>query len=574
MTFVDAFGFESLPSDASPAITVATNSSIQLLNIQQVPDATDYISRRLYRLDPGTGDYQLIAVLDATDIDYLDDGRVSQVILDDSRVGIRAKLDASLVIDPGMVFKFRGTRLELQAGTQLLAEGTDSQPIIFTSYADDRFGSGGTFDTNNDSDSPSGSLDPSPGDWSGIYAGPLSTISIDHASIAYGGGISLLEGGQARGFAALELQQADGRVTNSRFEFNDDAQAGSGPSDRFGRGSVTPATIFVRNEQPTIVGNVFADNQGSIIDIDANSMGANRKIDFGRQTGDLDRFEQLDDNFGPLIRLNRYAEINPDAEGTQVTGLEIRGGTLSRASVWDDTDIVHLVFGTISVGNIGSEGGLRLLSRSDESLVVKFTGGGSPYDDNIGTGLTATGALGNIADRIGGSLHIVGSPGFPVVLSSFQDDSVGAGLTPQGTSFTDSNGDGASRGAPNDWRGILLDQYSNDRNVDFILEQTITNEIAPGLNGTVTNAQVLGALATSTLAGNDQFRLGFEVEGLLSADNDVDTYSFTAEAGTQIWIDVDTTSLTLDSVVEILDSNGNVLARSDNSFDEVAGTPL
>ncbi len=220
------------------------------------------------------------------------------------------------------------------------------------------------------------------------------------------------------------------------------------------------------------------------------------------------------------------------------------------------------------------EGGLRLLSRSDESLVVKFTGGGSPYDDDFGTGLTASGSLGNIADRIGGSLHIVGSPGFPVVLTSFQDDTVGAGLTPQGTAFTDSNGDGPSRGAANDWRGILLDQYSNDRNVDFILEQTITNEIAPGLNGTVINAQVLGDLASSTLSGNEQFRLGFEVEGLLSADGDIDTYSFTAEAGTQIWIDVDNTSLTLDSVVEILDSNGNVLARSDNSFDEVAGTPL
>ncbi len=386
-------------------------------------------------------------------------------------------------------------------------------------------------------------------------------------------GSACWKGAKARAFAALELQQADGRVTNSRFEFNDDAQAGSGPSGRFGRGSVTPATIFVRSAQPIIVGNVFADNQGSIIDIDSNSMGANRKIDVGRQTGDLDRFAQLDDNFGPLIRLNRYAEINPDAQGTQISGLEIRGGTLAGPSIWDDTDIVHLLFGSITVGNVDSDGGLRLLSRSDESLVVKFSGGGSPYDDYVGTGLTASGSLGNDANRIGGTLQIVGSPGFPVVLTSFQDDSVGAGLTPQGTAFTDNNGNGPSRGAPNDWRGILLDQYSNDRNVDFILEKTITNEIAPGLNGTVTNAQVLGGLASSTLSGDDQFRLGFEVEGLLSNDVDVDTYSFTAEAGTQIWIDVDRTSLTLDSVVEILDANGNVLARSDNSFDEVVGTP-
>jgi hypothetical protein len=574
MTYVDADGFESLASAPSPSVTVAANSSVQLLNLSRVPDAGDYISRRLYRLDPTSGQYRLIVTLDSTDADYLDNGSSSAGILDDTRVGIRARLDASLVVDPGMVLKFRGTRFELQPGTQLLAEGTSAQPIIFTSYADDRFGSGGTFDTNNDRQSSSGSLVPSPGDWSGIYAGPNSTVSFDHSTVAYGGGISLLEGGQGRGFAALELQQADGRVTNSRFEFNANAQAGSGPVGRFGRLSVTEATIFVRGSQPTIVGNVFASNDGTIIDIDSDSMGANRKLDLGRQTGTIDRFAELDDNYGPLIRLNRYADIDPAAAGTQFTGLEIRGGILAGPSVWDDTDIVHLLFNSITVGNIHSEGGLRLISRSDESLVVKSTGPGSPYDDRFGTGLIASGTLGNAADRIGGYLHIVGTPGFPVVLTSFQDDSVGAGLTPQGTAFTDSNGDGvASRAFPNDWRGILLEQNSNDRNVDYVLEQTITNEVAPGLNGTVTNAQVLGALARDTLSGNDQFRLGFEVEGLLSEDADVDTYSFTAEAGTQIWVDVDHTSLTLDTVVEILDANGNVLARSDNSFDEVTGAP-
>ena len=570
MTFVDESGFESLPSDASAPVTVAANSSVQLFNLPQVPDGSDYISRRLYRLDPGSGNYQLIALLDASGGNYLDDGSVSQGILDLGRAGIRGDLDASLVIDPAMVLKFQGTRIQLGLGTQLLAEGTAAQPIIFTSFADDRFGSGGTFDTNNDSDS----VAPSPGDWSGLYAGPNATVSLDHVTVAYGGGISLLAGGQGRGFAALELQDAEGRVTNSKFEFNADAQAGSGPSDRFGLGSVTPATIFVRDTQPIIVGNVFSGNQGSIIDIDVNSMVADRRIDIGRQTGDLDRFAKLDDNFGPLIRLNRYAERTATDVGTQISGLEIRGGTLTGHRIWDDTDIVHLLFNSVNVGNLIADGGLKLLSRSDESLVVKFTGGGSPYDDYFGTGLTASGSLTNDPNRVGGSLQIVGSPGFPVVLTSFQDDSVGAGLTPTGTAFTDNNGNGPSRGTPNDWRGILLDQYSNDRNVDFILEQTIGNEAAPGLNGTVTNAQVLGALATSTLTGNEQFRLGFEVEGRLSADNDVDTYSFTAEAGTQIWIDVDYTSLTLDSIVEILDSNGNVLARSDNSFAEFAGTPL
>ncbi|MGB7329055.1 MAG: tandem-95 repeat protein [Rubripirellula sp.] len=576
LVFVDGGGFESLASDPSATVTAAANSSIQLLNLQPVPTNSDYLSRRLYRLDPASGQYRLVATLDANASTFIDDGSTSQGVLDLTRDGIRGRLDASLVIDPGTVLKFRGSRLELGQGAQLLAEGTTAAPVVFTSYADDRFGSGGTFDTNNDNGSASGEIVASRGDWSGIYAAPTSFVSLDHATVAYGGGVSLLEGGQSRGFAALELQQAEARITNGRFEFNEDGQDGAGPVGRFGRLGITPSTIFVRDSQPTIVGNTFVDNRGTIIDIDSDSMTAERLVDLGRQTGVIERFESLDDNYGPLIRLNRYENVPATGVASrQITGLEIRGGVLSTESVWDDTDIVHLLFDTIEVNNLHSSGGLRLISRPDESLVVKLDGAGSPFSESSGTGLSATGALSSTADRVGGSIQIVGLPGSPVVLTSFLDDTVGAGLTPEGRQFTDNNGDSfGSRPEGNNWRSILLDQYSNDRNVDYILEQTITSETAPGLNGTVANAQVLGAIAPNVLSGDDQLRLGFEVEGFLQTDNDVDTYSFTAEAGTRIWVDIDKTSFTLDSVIEVLDANGNVLARSNNSFDEVAGTPL
>lgn len=576
LTFLDANGFESLASDVSSPVTTVNGSSIQLLNLQPVPNGSDYIGRRLYRLDPVLGDYFLVATLDANTSDFLDNGSRTPGALDLTRAGIRGRLDASLVIDPGTVLKFRGTRLELGQGTQLLAEGTNSAPIIFTSFADDRFGSGGTFDTNNDNGSATSEILPSRGDWSGIYAGPTSSVSLDYATVAYGGGVSLLAGGQSRGFAALELQQAEGRITNGRFEFNEDGQDGAGPVGRFGLLGITPSTIFVRNSQPVIVGNTFIDNRGSIIDIDSDSMTAERLVDIGRQTGDIERLESLDDNYGPLIRLNRYENVAATAiANRQITGLEIRGGVLSTESVWDDTDIVHLVYDTIEVGNLHSSGGLRLISRSNESLVVKFDGSGNPFSESTGTGLSATGTLSSINDRVGGSIQIIGLPGTPVVLTSLQDDTVGAGLRPDGSQFTDNNGDAfGSRPEGNDWRSILLDEFSNDRNVDYILERTITAENSPGLNGTVANAQVLGAIAPNILSGDEQLRLGFEVEGFLATDNDVDTYSFTAEAGTRIWVDIDRTSFTLDSVVEVLDANGNVLARSDNSFAEVAGQPL
>ncbi len=576
MTFVDAGGFESLPSDPSGQVTVGANSTVRLLNLPPVLSASDYVSRRLYRRDLVTGQYRLIANLDATSANYVDNGRTTQGVLDLTRAGIRGRLDASLVVDPGTVIKFRGARLELGQSAQLLAEGLPSNPVIFTSFADDRFGAGGTFDTNNDNNSPAGVTLPARADWSGIYAAATASVSLDFATVAYGGGVSLIDGGQSRGFAALELQQADGRVTNSRFEFNEDGQDGAGPVGRFGRLGVTQATIFVRGSQPTIVGNTFVDNRGTIIDIDSDSMTAERRVDLGRQTGDIDRFSTLDDNYGPLVRLNRYDIVPTDTvNNRQITGLEIRGGLLTTESVWDDTDIVHLLFDSVEVGNFHSQGGLRLISRPEESLVVKLTGAGSPFSPSSGTGLSATGSLTDIEDRIGGSVQIIGLPGAPVVLTSFADDTVGAGLKPDGSQFTDNNGDSfGSRPEANDWRSILFDQYSNDRNFDYILEQTLTAENAPGLNGSISNAQVLGELAPNVFSSDEQFRLGFEVEGFLSEEVDVDNFSFTAEAGTRIWLDVDRTNFNLDTVIEVLDANGNVIARSDNSFDEVAGAPL
>ncbi len=582
MTFVDRDGFESLAStDTFPFTVAASNSSIQLTSLPQVVPGGAYLSRRLYRATAGPNpEYRLVADLDGSTRNFTDRGAAGDSVLDLTRQGVRGRLDASLVMDPGLIMKFRGTRIELGQGTQLLAEGLASDPVVFTSSLNDEFGAGGTFDTNNDNGTATGAIAPSRGNWSGIYAGPTSNVSFDHVELSYAGGISLLEGGLARGFLPLELQQAEGRITNSRFAFNDDGQDGAGPAGRFGRLAVTPATIMVRGSQPIIVGNTFVDNHGSgnaasdrvsIIDIDIESMGANIRKDIGRQTGDIDRIAVLDDNHGPLIRFNRY--LNDPTSGIQLSGLEIRAGMITTATVFDDTDIAHLLFDNIEVGNFHSSGGLRLLSRPDESLVVKFAGSGTPNSATFGTGITASGASSGIDDRVGGMVHVIGLPGAPVILTSINDDTAGAGLKPDGSQFTDHDGDGTnSRPFANDWRGLLFDQFSNDFNMPVLPELELSTEVAPGLNSTVDNAQFLGELAQNLSTGDHVRRLGFEVDGYLSGANDIDVYSFIGSPGTQVWIDVDTTTFTLDTVIELLDENGNVLARSDNSFAETALT--
>ena len=590
LTYVDADGFESLASDPfDVTIPLAlTNASVELTALPTVGGTSEYVSRRLYREDPATpGEFYLVAYLDAGSVSFIDDGSRQDAFLDPAHQGIRGRVDASLVMDAGLIVKLRGSRIELGHGTQFLAEADATNPVIFTSSLDDRYGVGGTFDTNNDE----GETTASRGDWSGIYAGPNSTLSFDNVILANAGGISLLRGGLARGFAPIELTQAEGRITNSRFETNDTGQDGAGPAGRFGllslngvsvtdpanRSHVRDAisTIMVRGSQPVIVGNTFYDNRGTIINIDIESLGANHRVDPGRATGEIDRFSGLDDNYGPLVRQNRYENVvfqgvNQNDSNSQLSGLEVRGGHITTETIFDDTDIAHLVFDTIEVGNFHSSGGLRLMSRPDESLVVKFSGLGTPNSANEGTGITASGEVGN-TDRIGGAVHVLGLPGAPVVLTSIHDDSVGAGMSPDGSSFTDHDGDGvATRAMPNDWRGLFLDQNSNDNNILVLPELELLTEVPPGLNSSVDNAQYLGELAKDVITANHARRAGFEVQGYLGGSTDIDAYSFTASPGTPVWVDIDATSFALDTVIEILDAEGNVLARSDNSFAETA----
>ncbi|MEM6979149.1 MAG: hypothetical protein AAF539_05725, partial [Planctomycetota bacterium] len=620
LTFVDADGVETPATSVLDALTVQIdlNDMVTLQNLPAASLSEGFVGRRLYRASvesrvesteaPGTfirtfGDFELVTQLDASSTEFVDDGSVIGGTLTINEIdeavqlGRRGRLDGSLVVDPGAVVKLTGSRIELGPGTKIIAEGTEQLPVVFTSILDDRFGAGGTFDTNNDADTITGNAEPGRGNWAGLYASSNANVSLDHATIAYGGGVSSLAGGFAKGFAALEVHQANARVTNSRFEFNEDGQGGSSARGRNGRLSTDPSTIFIRGSQPIIVGNEFVDNHGSIIEIDIDSMTIDNVIDLGRQTDGLDRFVALDDNQGPLVRLNRYDNVpsrsipnsfdSTDlANDRQITGMRIRGGNLVTEAVWDDTDIVHVLTDSVDVGNQQTRGGLLLKSRANESLVVKLGGTrgqfdtgaaefgpGTPNSPTIGTGLTATGSNSDTAGRIGGSVHIVGLPGAPVVLTSLKDDTVGAGLAIDGTQFTDTNGDGfGSRPDSNDWRSVLLDQFSNDRNVAVVLEQELPTEPVPGRNGSVGTAQELGELASSLDTGDEQRRLGFEVSGFLSSVGDIDTYSFTGTPGTEVWIDIDRTTFALDTVIELLDVNGNLLARSDNSFAEIAGT--
>ena len=481
---------------------------------------------------------------------------------DPNTVALYSNKSGRLTIDPGVVVKLLGSRIELERGTsQLIAEGTSGQRVIFTGLGDNRFGAGGTFDTNGNLPNVRQA-----GDWGGIVLNAGAKASIDQAYIAYGGGQTPIEG-RLDSFSVIEVHQGDLRLAHSRIENN---AAGTAVSDRNGRGTNVASTIFVRGAQPVILGNDFRDNAGAIVSINANSLSDVLRPDPGRSTGGIDRDSRYDDNLGPLVRDNRISYSSTGGGAT--LGMQVRGEEITVESVWDDADIVHVLQSEIIVQNFHTATGIRLMSQPEASLIVKLQGANA--------GFTAAGYALDINERIGGTVQVVGQPGYPVILTSLKDDSVGASLNPLGMTVKDVNADGSSSTpAAGDWRSLKFLPMSNDRNVAVVQESENAQTGGTDRNSTPSDAQLLGVLggnfATGTNSwesaqeknGDENRRLGFEVHGSVAADDatDVDVFSFQAYTGSEIWLDIDKTSPALDSMIELLDASGRVLARSADS---------
>lgn len=464
-----------------------------------------------------------------------------------------ARSSGRLVVDPGVIIKMDLSRIEVErGGGALIAEGTLNRPVVFTSISDDRYGGSGTFNSD-----PTSNSAPAPADWGGLYFGEATSGSIDNALIAYGGGSTPIEGGAAE-FNAIEIHQADVRIANSLLQSN---AGGGGGGLRNGRGAHADAVIYVRAAQPIILDNTIVDNEGPAININANAMRFETQRDSGRSTGRINRYSLFDDNKGPLVRLN-------ELDDNSINGMQIRGELLTTETVWDDTDMVHVLAGEVIVGNHHSYSGLTLKSSNAESLVVKATNGSN--------GFTATGKPQEIIDRIGGTIHVLGTPGHPVVLTSLSDDTVGAGFTPNGDLNSNTNNSAnPTIGTPGQWRGLLFDEFSNDRNVAIVreAENPLTNGNDVNSNRVV--AQNLGVIAPDQKSGDENRRLGFVVNGYISPTDtdDVDVYSFSGTAGTEVWIDIDRTDSNLDAIVEVINASGTVLARSVNSVGSGSSDP-
>ncbi|MCO8121425.1 tandem-95 repeat protein [Stieleria sp. TO1_6] len=564
-TYVNALGGETQASDPTGSFVAPDSGAIELSGIPAAP--AEFTGVRIYRSILTSGQYELIDQWVNGESSYVDDGQnidlPQRILPNDGNNGTQflPRYDARLSIDPGLVIKLQNARIEAGFGADFYAEGRDGKEIIFTSRRDDTYGAGGTFDTNNDTVADNSA----PGDWGGLVFRQDATGSLDFTEIRYGGGSTAING-QFTDFNAVEILQADVRIANSTII--DNASGFVAQSIRGGIGFNDETAIFVRGSQPVLVGNTIEGNVGAAISINPDSLNHEALLDYGRATGTIDLYSTDADNQGPLIAGNRL-------DDNTINGIRVRSEVLTTDSVWDDTDIVHVVEGEIASATHHYHGTLRLKSDPNQSLVVKFGPGGE---------LVGTGRPLDINDRIGGTVQVLGTPGNPVILTSWNDSTVGAGFTADGEpmnctlSSLQCDVDLAQAG---DWQGIRLETYINDRNVGYILEQETANAASIAKNAFAKDAQVIGDLASDESSGDETERLGFNVRGTLATSDDVDVYSFTATGGTGVYIDIDETSIGLDTIVELVtvnaqavNGNQNVLARSNDSFREATDRSL
>ena len=415
----------------------------------------------------------------------------------------------SLVINPGVVVKLGGARIEttIASGSQLIAEGTAANPIVMTSLLDTSYGAGGTFATTNNAGQT-----PKAGDWAGIYFGPGTSGSLDYVILQYAGGQSTIEGGSEDSWNPIEIYQANVRIADSTLQNN----AGGGGGDRNGRQASSAAVIYVIGAQPVIVNNIIQNNGGPAIDINVNAPNNDVVPDWGRSTGlslssaVAANYTQVANNYGPLYTqfFNNYGPlVRLNALGNNtINGMVVRGGALTTQSIWDDTDIVHVVEDAIEVGNQQTQSGLRLQSSSTQSLVVKLNG--------LYAGFTADGTPLDISDRIGGSMQIIGQPGHPVVLTSLADGSVGAGFDPSGNPDNDTNNTGPGETqlpypAPTGPLSVTVDTTGSDL-VNALIQRALPSGV------TVTGGNYTGGSVSAGIYSNgNSVPLGIYPKGAL-----------------------------------------------------------
>lgn len=319
----------------------------------------------------------------------------------------------TLTIEAGVILKFNNSPGYFDVEGSLVVEGTEEQPVYFTSMHDDSVGG----DTNNNGSSTV----PARSNWRGITFYPGSSGTINHAVLRYGGYYnypSIRIGG---------LLYNDGgtvQITDSVFSDTNFFHIGqvSGTMDILrthmdggnygivatgGNISIHESTVENAGDAAarlagvttvTLVGNTFEGNSSAVT---------------------------IDYSDGLTL-----SNSGNTASGNDINGIRV-GGTIVADTLWQKDGMPYVV---CACGGSHSIGPFSLISHADifieeemsltlgEGAVIKFVGDGGKID-------------------VAGSIRALGTELEPVYFTSEHDDSIAGDLRSDGSATTPSAAD-------------------------------------------------------------------------------------------------------------------------------------
>ncbi|OGS23183.1 MAG: hypothetical protein A2252_05770 [Elusimicrobia bacterium RIFOXYA2_FULL_39_19] len=369
-------------------------------------------------------------------------------------------LGATLTIDPGVIVKFANNNQLLIKGV-LTAQGTEENPIVFTSDDDPSYGSTGTG---------------APGQWDCLYfsgVGIKNSI-MDHCIVKYGGSDS---NGQVYVKESLdstgesEIQILNCTITNSSsagIQLRITSATISNCNITNNVTGVYAVTMFqgllksntisnntnwgIRADSSlcVITNNTISSNyegihlEGSAFNpnIIGNTITANTSYGISSSLSSANINENIVTNHINSYPFYQYNDSYPKYYNNTVTG-----NTYTGISVWCDDPFVGVGNGkwvNASIPYVITPKGFRVKAGAtfeiDPGTVIKFNETGNPGQ----------------SFEINGVLNAQGTETNPITFTSWHDDSADG---------IDTDGNGASVGSPAQWRGVVFSGNSVDGSI-------------------------------------------------------------------------------------------------------------
>ena len=269
-----------------------------------------------------------------------------------------------LTLEPGTVVKFFSQRTLIIRGT-LVASGTITSPIVFTSIKDDQYGG--------DAQQDGGATKPGPGDWGTLYFADTSIDAdtiLNHTIVRYGGyGYNY---GSGTSYANITLDTASPRILNSFIE----------NSNRYG-------LQLLNASSPTIDGNTIWENGDNGLWISAASSPEVVDNALVRNTG-----------YAVYMSGGSRASFSGNvATGNRFNGIGV-GGTINVDNAWGD-NLPYVIDNSLTLA-------MNTTLTLQPGVVVKFPAGGQM--------------------TINGQLLAQGTADRRVIFTSLKDDAVGGDI--------------------------------------------------------------------------------------------------------------------------------------------------